>query len=96
MGKIIEVLDYEALGEIIEKLRTSTIVEVNVVNQEEQHILKYNDKNVFIFECCRCGNPQYNATSGIMETINGLTSQKAKWTRKQVQNLLCFRSLRVN
>lgn len=89
--KIVEVLDYEALGKITELIRQGQTVKVKILKDGEHQMLVHEEKHVFSFECSKCGNSEYNATSGILATLNGLTDpKKSPWTRKAVTPLLSF------
>ena len=91
--KIIQILDYRVLGEITELLRQGTKVQLGVSHMPNTDVWKltFQKIEVLSFECSRCGRPQYNAISSILQTINGLTDPKKKvWTRKEINALISF------
>lgn len=89
MAKILEILDGESLDILIKTIREEKTVQV-AVNHEKEYRLHFNGKPVFSFDGCRCGKPEHNAVSGILEHINK-DPNAVQWTRKRVASLISFK-----
>jgi hypothetical protein len=93
VGKLTDVKSHEEtvqLLETIKSLEKGEKVNVIILSYGGNSLL-WQEKCVFTFDTCRCGNANYNAIS-ILRDLLQKHNPEGKWTRKKVESLIVFQS----
>lgn len=91
IGNLTKVESHEDLLQLLETI--TSLKESEKVTVATRSVggnqLMWNNKCVFTFDMCRCGNANYNAISIVRDLLKR-HNPEGKWTRNRVEPLIHF------
>lgn len=91
---LIEVQDELVAREFLGKITNGENVSVSIYQNGKGKKLLWkdnegNEKEIFVFDQCKCGNERWNAISVVRDLLNRLDSTR-NWTHQKVEGMVSF------